>query len=41
MTPKVFAFILAIGVVGYVCDLGLRSLQRRLTPWADGTGASS
>ncbi len=41
MTPKVFAFILAIGVVGYVCDLGLRSLQRRLTPWAEGTGASS
>jgi ABC-type nitrate/sulfonate/bicarbonate transport system permease component len=41
MTPKVFAFILAIGVVGYVCDLGLRKLQRRLTPWAEGTGASS
>lgn len=41
MTPKVFAFILAIGVVGYVCDLGLRRLQRRLTPWAEGTGASS
>ena len=41
MTPKVFAFILAIGVVGYVCDLGLRKLQRRLTPWAEGTGVSS
>ena len=41
MTPKVFAFILAIGVVGYLCDLGLRALQHRLTPWADGTGASS
>ncbi len=41
MTPKVFAFILAIGVVGYLCDLGLRALQRRLTPWAEGTGASS
>lgn len=38
MTPKVFAFILAIGVVGYLCDLGLRALQRRLTPWAEGTG---
>ena len=41
MTPKVFAFILVIGVVGYLCDLGLRALQRRLTPWAEGTGASS
>lgn len=41
MTPKVFAFILAIGVVGYLCDLGLRSLQRLLTPWAEGTGVSS
>jgi ABC-type nitrate/sulfonate/bicarbonate transport system permease component len=37
MTPKVFAFILAIGVVGYLCDLGLRRLQRVLTPWSDGT----
>ena len=37
MTSKVFAFILAIGVVGYLCDLGLRVLQRYLTPWADGT----
>jgi len=27
--------------VGYLCDLGLRALQHRLTPWADGTGASS
>ena len=38
MTPKVFAYIVAIGVVGYLCDLGLRALQRRLTPWAEGTG---
>lgn len=37
MTPKVFAFILAIGVVGYLCDLALRKLQQVLTPWADGT----
>ena len=37
MTSKVFAFILAIGVVGYLCDVGLRYLQRYLTPWADGT----
>ena len=40
MTPKVFAFISAIGVVGYLCDLGLRRLQRMMTPWAEGTGAS-
>lgn len=37
MTPKVFAFIMAIGLVGYLCDLALRGLQRRLTPWSDGT----
>ncbi len=37
MTPKVFAFIMAIGLVGYLCDLGLRGLQRRLTPWSEGT----
>ncbi|MBO9641713.1 MAG: ABC transporter permease [Pseudacidovorax sp.] len=37
MTSKVFAFILVIGVVGYLCDLGLRRLQRMLTPWTDGT----
>jgi ABC-type nitrate/sulfonate/bicarbonate transport system permease component len=40
MTPKVFAFILAIGVVGYLCDLGLRALQKRLTPWAEGVGVA-
>jgi ABC-type nitrate/sulfonate/bicarbonate transport system permease component len=38
MTSKVFAFIMVIGVVGYLCDTILRALQRRLTPWADGTG---
>ena len=37
MTSKVFSFIMVIGVVGYLCDLALRALQRRLTPWADGT----
>lgn len=37
MTPKVFAFIMAIGLVGYLCDVGLRALQRRLTPWSEGT----
>ena len=37
MTPKVYAFIMIIGVVGYLCDLGLRKLQRVLTPWSEGT----
>ncbi len=36
MTPKVFAFIMIIGVVGYLCDLALRRLQRWLTPWSEG-----
>jgi ABC-type nitrate/sulfonate/bicarbonate transport system permease component len=38
MSPKVFAFIAMIGIVGYLCDLALRALQRRLTPWAEGMG---
>ncbi len=38
MSPKVFGFIVMIGIVGYLCDLGLRALQRWLTPWAEGTG---
>ncbi|HLX28278.1 MAG TPA: ABC transporter permease [Casimicrobiaceae bacterium] len=38
MSPKMFAFIVLIGIVGYVCDLLLRALQRVLTPWAEGTG---
>ena len=38
MTAKVFAFIVVIGVVGYLCDVLLRALQRRLTPWSEGTG---
>ena len=40
MSPKVFAFIALIGLVGYLCDLALRALQRKLTPWAEGTGLS-
>jgi ABC-type nitrate/sulfonate/bicarbonate transport system permease component len=36
-TSKVFAFIAVIGLVGYLCDLALRALQRRLTPWSEGT----
>lgn len=38
MSPKVYGFIALIGVIGYACDVGLRTLQRRLTPWAEGTG---
>jgi ABC-type nitrate/sulfonate/bicarbonate transport system permease component len=28
------SFIGMIGVIGYVCDSGVRWLNRRLTPWA-------
>jgi ABC-type nitrate/sulfonate/bicarbonate transport system permease component len=38
MSPKVFSFIVLIGVIGYLSDLVLRTLQRKLTPWADGMG---
>ncbi|SDD27251.1 ABC transporter permease [Ruegeria marina] len=38
MSPKVFSFIVLIGVVGYLSDLVLRALQRKLTPWAEGLG---
>jgi ABC-type nitrate/sulfonate/bicarbonate transport system permease component len=38
MSPKVFAFIMVIAIVGYFADLALRALQRRLTPWTEGTG---
>ena len=37
MTPKVFGFIAVIGLVGYLSDVALRALQRRLTPWSEGT----
>ena len=40
MSPKVFAFIVSIGFLGFLCDVGLRALQRWLTPWAEGTGLS-
>lgn len=33
-TPQVMSFIATIGVLGYLCDLGVRSLSARLTPWA-------
>lgn len=34
MTPQVMSFIAMIGVLGYLCDLGVRALSRWLTPWA-------
>jgi ABC-type nitrate/sulfonate/bicarbonate transport system permease component len=33
-TPQVMSFIATIGVLGYLCDLGVRSLSAWLTPWA-------
>jgi len=33
-TPQVMAFIAMIGVLGYLCDLGVRALSRLFTPWA-------
>lgn len=38
MSAKVFGFIAVIGLVGFLCDFGLRALQRWLTPWTEGTG---
>ena len=35
MTPQVMSFIAMIGVIGYLCDAGVRWLNRRLTPWAE------
>jgi ABC-type nitrate/sulfonate/bicarbonate transport system permease component len=40
MSPKVFAYIVMIAIIGYLGDLGVRALQRRLTPWSEGTGLS-
>ena len=40
MTPKVFGFIAVIGLVGYLCDVALRALQRHFTPWSEGTELS-
>jgi len=34
MTPQVMSFIAMIGVLGYVCDAGVRALARATTPWA-------
>ncbi|HEV8503294.1 MAG TPA: ABC transporter permease [Casimicrobiaceae bacterium] len=32
-TPQVMSFIAMIGVIGYICDAGVRWLNRRFTPW--------
>lgn len=40
MTPKVLAFIVMIGLLGYLTDRGLRHLQRWLTPWSIGIGGA-
>jgi len=34
LTPQVMSFIAMIGVIGSLCDGGVRWLSRRLTPWA-------
>ncbi len=34
MTPQVMSFIAMIGVIGYVCDAGVRWLNRAFAPWA-------
>lgn len=39
MSPKVFAFIGVIAVIGYTCDLLIRALQRRMMPWAEGVAS--
>jgi ABC-type nitrate/sulfonate/bicarbonate transport system permease component len=37
-TPQVMSFIATIGVLGYLCDLGVRALGHRFTPWAREAG---
>jgi ABC-type nitrate/sulfonate/bicarbonate transport system permease component len=39
VTPKMIAFIAMVGVCGYLCDLALRALAAKLTPWAPDSGA--
>jgi ABC-type nitrate/sulfonate/bicarbonate transport system permease component len=39
MTPKVLAFIVLIGLVGYLFDRALRLLHRSVTGWAEPRGA--
>ena len=37
-TPSVMAFIIVIGVLGFLCDTALRSLSAALMPWAQSEG---
>jgi ABC-type nitrate/sulfonate/bicarbonate transport system permease component len=37
MSPKVFAYLIAIGVVGFLCDRLLQGLQHLMLPWMRGT----
>jgi ABC-type nitrate/sulfonate/bicarbonate transport system permease component len=41
MTPQVMSFIAMIGILGYLCDLGVRALARWFTPWARDVWGSS
>jgi ABC-type nitrate/sulfonate/bicarbonate transport system permease component len=34
MTPQVMSFIAMIGLLGFICDAGLRKIGRVATPWA-------
>lgn len=40
MTPKVMAFVVVIGCLGYVMDAALRLLRSVLTPWAQTSEAA-
>ncbi len=40
MSANVFAYIVVVSAVGYACDLLLRLLRARLTPWVRGTQLS-
>lgn len=37
MSPKVFAYLIAIGVVGFLCDRLLQGVQHLMLPWMRGT----
>jgi ABC-type nitrate/sulfonate/bicarbonate transport system permease component len=39
MTPKMLAFVVLVGILGFLVDRVLRAAQRQLTPWAPASGA--
>jgi ABC-type nitrate/sulfonate/bicarbonate transport system permease component len=39
MTPKMLAFVVLVGILGFLVDRVLRAAQRHLTPWAPASGA--